>query len=184
MGLYDWKKEITIKEERKNKSEKFSGASKISNFSPSDFEDLINYAKANHMCFMPGCTTCGASRFRRHCREKIGFDAICGIVRAVTPEYFSGHYTFSWMEAATVLDWEFVKEGSLPRDNFLLQELERLSQAHEDARRKHREECEVAARKQREERDAAKQKRREAHEEVRRKRKEAYENAMRSLEGK
>lgn len=100
-------------------------------YSPCDYDELIQYAHLKRMCFMPGCTTCGAMPFRRLCRYDIGFENICGIVRAVTPEYFAEHYTLDWMMAATVLDCEFRLEGGLPRDNFLLQELERLSKEHE-----------------------------------------------------
>ena len=179
MELLDWYRNRTAKTPNEKQSENYRSMSKTLNFSPSDFDHLIEYALANNMCFTPGCTTCGARRFRRLCREKIGFEAICSIVRAVTPSYFFEHYTFSWMQVATVLDHEFTKEGGLPRDNFLLQELERLSQAHEDARRKQRKEYEDAMHRQKQERDAAKQKRREEHEEVRRTRKEEYEATMR-----
>ena len=103
-------------------------------YSPEDYDELIQYAHIKNMCITPGCTTCGAMPFRKLCREEIGFENICGIVRAVTPEYFEKHYTFEWMQVATVLDCEFHKEGGLPRDNFLLQELERLSQEHENQR--------------------------------------------------
>ncbi len=104
-------------------------------YSPEDYDELIQYARLKNMCITPGCTTCGAMPFRNLCRTTIGFENICGIVRAVTPEYFAKHYTFAWMQAATVLDCEFRIEGGLPRDNFLLQELEHLSEEHESQRK-------------------------------------------------
>ena len=104
-------------------------------YSPEDFAELIEYANMKNMCMNPGCTTCGCMPFRKLCRETIGYENICGIVRAVTPEYFAEHYESSWMDAATVLDAAFWREGGLPRDNYLLQELERLSQEHKRRRR-------------------------------------------------
>ena len=104
-------------------------------YSPEDFDELIEYARIKNMCIQPGCTTCGAMPFRKLCREEIGYENICGIVRAVTPEYFDEHYKLSWMQAATVLDFEFYREGGLPRDNYLLQELDRLSREYESRRR-------------------------------------------------
>ena len=105
-------------------------------YSPEDFSELIEYARSQRMCITPGCTTCGCMPFRTLCRETIGYENICGIVRAVTPEYFAAHYTLDWMKAATVLDITFRAEGGLPRDCYLLQELERLSQEHEQRRKK------------------------------------------------
>ena len=102
---------------------------------PKDFEGLMEYARIGKMCITPSCTTCGAMPFRRFCRRVIGYEGICEMVRAVTPEYFGEHYTLEWMQAATALDIEFQREGGLPRDNWMLQRLEALSAAHEAARR-------------------------------------------------
>ena len=107
---------------------------KMPYYSPEDFDELIEYARIMNMCIEPGCTTCGAMPFRKLCREQIGYENICGIVRAVTPDYFAKHYTCAWMQAATVLDVEFYREGGLPRDSYLLQELEKLSREHENRR--------------------------------------------------
>ena len=91
-------------------------------YSPEDFAELIEYANMKNMCMNPGCTTCGCMPFRKLCRETIGYENICGIVRAVTPEYFAEHYESSWMDAAAVLNAEFYREGGLP-DCCLLQKL-------------------------------------------------------------
>ena len=108
---------------------------KVEDSLPKTFPELIEYTKKHNMCIVPGCTTCGSMPFRELCRNEIGFDNICFVVRNVTPTCFHEYYTLDWMYAATILDVEFYKEGRLPRDNFLLQELERLSAEHENQRR-------------------------------------------------
>ena len=62
----------------------------------------------------------------------VGYEKICELIRAVTPEFFAEHYTLRWMMAATIMDCIF----HLPRDNFMMQELDRLSREHENSRRK------------------------------------------------
>ena len=60
-------------------------------------------------------------------RETIGYEKICVIVRSVTPEVFEQHYMHRWLVLASRLDYVFHEEGGLPRDNFLMQELDRIS---------------------------------------------------------
>lgn len=95
-----------------------------------DFNEFMQIAQ--HMCIDPGCTTCGAMHFRLMCREMVGYEKICELIRAVTPEFFAEHYTLRWMMAVTIMDCIF----HLPRDNFMMQELDRLSREHENSRRK------------------------------------------------
>ena len=52
-----------------------------------DFNEFMQIAQ--HMCINPGCTTCGAMHFRLMCREMVGYEKICELIRAVTPEFFA-----------------------------------------------------------------------------------------------
>ena len=97
-------------------------------YSPEDFAELIEYAHLKNMCLTPGCSTCGCMPFRTLCRKTIGYENICGIVRAMTPEYFAQHYTPEWGAVAYILNVTFHEEGGLPKDCSLLQELQKRSE--------------------------------------------------------
>lgn len=78
--------------------------------SPSDFFELIEYARLKNMCTKLFCTTCGALEFRKLCRETIGKEQMILILNAVNEEEVNKHQFKSWYEPLTVILREFSLE--------------------------------------------------------------------------
>ena len=96
------------------------------------FKELVDYANKERMCFRPYCTTCGSIEFRNYCNKVLGYEKILELIRSVDKETFDKYYTLDWMYVATVLEMEF---GVLPRDNFLMIELTKLSNKYEESKK-------------------------------------------------
>lgn len=68
-----------------------------------NFLDLVHILNRNHICYQPGCTTCGCMGYRTFLREQLGPEGIAKMMHSVTREQILAQHDLDWHDAMEVL---------------------------------------------------------------------------------